>query len=106
MFPQTQVANHFGPQHAANVRRGRDLAPRSDFFRDAAPPNNFATLQNKRGETFSCEVGRRGQPVMPAANNNGIKNFCLTSAHKNSEPEITSLTQSEALLQRARKLKQ
>ena len=86
VFAQTQVANHFGAQHAGDVRGGGNPAARSDFFSNATSADNFATLQNKRRKAFAREIRRRGQSVMPAANNYGVENLGLASAHRILNP--------------------
>ncbi len=69
---QLQIADHFRPQHAGDVRGGRGAAARRDFFRHTTAAHNVAPLEHQRGQACAAQVGSGGEAVVAGSNDNHV----------------------------------
>jgi hypothetical protein len=56
---QPQLCNHFGPQHARDIRSGRNPASGSNLFGHATSANDFAPLEYKGGKAGPRQICSR-----------------------------------------------
>jgi len=82
MDGEAQITDDLGAQHAGDIRGGGSAAARGDFLGDAAAADDVAALEDKGGESGTGQVGGRGQPIVPSADDNGVVGLVvMTCSH-------------------------
>src|SRR5579862_9734391 len=76
-----QVANHFGAQHAGDVRSGRGAAAGRDFLGHAATANDLAALKDESGISGARKIRGRRQAVVAGANNDRVVRRVVGTGH-------------------------
>ena len=74
--PQLEIADDFGPQHAGDVRGGRDAAAGSalgvDLFGNRTAADDLAAFEYQHAQTAACEIGRGRQSVVSCAHDDDV----------------------------------
>ena len=69
---QAKFRDYFRPQHARNVRSGRNAAPRRNFFRHTAAADNVSPFEYERRKSSARQVSGGRQTVVPGADDDGV----------------------------------
>jgi len=67
-----EIADNFRPQHAGNVRSGRDAAGGGNLLGDAAAADDRPAFEDECGHSGARQIGGRGESIMAAANHNRV----------------------------------
>jgi hypothetical protein len=81
MLGQLQIADNFRPEHARDIRCGGGLAPRRDFLGDATTADYLSSFQNQSAQSGPGKIGRSGESVVAAANDNCVINLIVGRPH-------------------------
>ena len=69
---EIEVADDLGAQQADHVGSGRAAVAGRDLLGDCGAADHVAALEHKRPQPALGEVGRRGQPIVAAADDDGV----------------------------------
>ena len=72
MIGEIEIADHFGPEHAGNVRSGRGAAAWGYFFSNAASAHDVSPLEDEGRISRARQVCGGGEAVMSCADNHCV----------------------------------
>src|ERR1043166_8248316 len=91
---QVKLANDLRPQERDHVRADRELEARKDFFSDRRAAEHVPTLKNQNALAGARQVRRVHQPVVPAADDDGV----VSSVHVSGEITYSLTEESPAYI--------